>query len=513
MASLKLRLLGPFRAEDAAGAPLAIASRKGQALLAYLALTAGQRHSRDKLALLLWSDRPDDRARHSLRQCVLTLRKVLGDEAESVLLADDEGLSLAAETVEVDALDFEAAVASGTREALEPALELYGGDLLEDLNVRAEEFDAWLRAERPRFRNLAVDALAALAAQRAKAGEGEAAIESCQRLLQLDPLHEPAHRLLMRLLAQHGRRAAALRQYQVCEEVLRDELGAEPEAETRELFDRIRSQSHGAGEGETPAAAAAAAAAVVPDAARRELSEGIVAAKRLALTLLLTWRRSLDLLRAILSGARRGLAWLVVGAVGALAVVGAVVWFLFLSGDEVISFAPVKPADMALPLPRKPSIAVLPFETQGGGPEQVDLADGITEGIADALSIMSEMFVIAPGTAAQIETPVNLPKAAKDLGVRYLLLGSIQWSSDQVRVSARLVDAVQAQQIWAARYDREVKEVFQLQDEITQEIVTALQVEMTEGEQERISLQHAESKLGARHLLSLADLYVDLALE
>ena len=92
MASLKLQLLGQFRAESGAGGTLAIASKKGQALIAYLALTAGQRHSRDKLAMLLWSDRLDDRARHSLRQCVLTLRKVLGSEAESALLADDEGL-------------------------------------------------------------------------------------------------------------------------------------------------------------------------------------------------------------------------------------------------------------------------------------------------------------------------------------------------------------------------------------------------------------------------------------
>jgi len=110
---------------------------------------------------------------------------------------------------------------------------------------------------------------------------------------------------------------------------------------------------------------------------------------------------------------------------------------------------------------------------------------------------MSEMFVIAPGTAIQVETPVNLPETAKELGVRYLLLGSIQWSSDQVRVSARLVDAVEAHQIWAARYDREIKEVFELQDEITQEIVTALQVQMTEGEQERIAFQHGTQNLEA----------------
>jgi DNA-binding SARP family transcriptional activator/TolB-like protein len=498
LAKLKLQLLGPFRAESASGAALSIASKKGQALLAYLALTPGQRHSRDKLAMLLWSDRPDDRARHSLRQCVLTLRKDLGSDGESALSADDEGLSLEAGEVEVDALAFEAAASAGAGEALEQVITLYRGDLLEDLNVRSEEFEVWLRAERPRFRTLAVEALGALAEQQAGSGEAEAAVEACHRLLSLDPLHEPAHRLLMRLMAGQGRRAAALRQYQVCEETLRDELGAEPEAETRRLFDEIRSESYEAAEeNEPPQVSVAALAAEVSTATSRAQSEGIVAAKRLWLTLLLTWRRSLDLLRAILTGARQGLVWVIVGAAGALALMGGVIWLVFLSGDEGPRFMPVKPAEMALPLPRKPSIAVLPFETLGDNPEQADLSDGITGGIADALSIMSEMFVIAPGTAIQVETPVDLPKTAKELGVRYLLLGSIQWSSGQVRVSPRLIDAVQAQQIWAARYDREIKEVFELQDEITQEIVTALQVEMTEGEQERIAFQHGTQDLEA----------------
>jgi adenylate cyclase len=480
MASLKLQLLGQFRAQSGAGESLSIASKKGQALVAYLALTAGQRHSRDKLAMLLWSDRPDDRARHSLRQCVLTLRKVLGDDAETVLQADDEGLALDATDVEIDALDFEAAVAAGSRESLERAMAIYNGDLLEDINVRSEEFEAWLRS------------LAAQQAASGDAGDAAAAVESCQRLLLLDPLYEPAHRLLMRLLAEQGRRAAALRQYQVCEESLRAELGAEPEAETRRLFDEIRSQSYEAPEGreaggegavgapaDAPQTPVVTQVAAVSEATSRNLSEGIVAAKRLWFTLLLTWRRSLDLLRAILSGAREGLAWVIVGAVGTLAVMGGLIWFLFIGGDEGPRFAPVKPKEMALPLPRKPSVAVLPFETLGDNPDQANLSEGITGGITDALSIMSDMFVIAPGTAVQIETPVDLPKTAKALGVRYLLSGSVQWSSDQVRISTRLIDAVQ------------------LQDEITQEIVTALQVQMTEGEQERIAFQHGTDNLEA----------------
>ena len=107
------------------------------------------------------------------------------------------------------------------------------------------------------------------------------------------------------------------------------------------------------------------------------------------------------------------------------------------------------------------------------------------------------MFVIARHSALVYDGPVKVQQVAEELGVRYVLEGSVQRSGDRVRVSAQLIDAIEGNHLWAERYEREAKDIFALQDEITLEIVTALQVEMTEGEQERIALIHGTSNLEA----------------
>jgi predicted ATPase len=138
--------------------------------------------------------------------------------------------------VEVDVVTFEKLVADGTAEALERAATLYRGELLEGVSVDEAPFEEWLLAERERLRELALEALARLLAHQSKSQATERAIQTAIRLLALDPLQEPAHRTLMRLYARQGRRSAALKQYQVCVGVLRRELGAEPEPETRRLY-------------------------------------------------------------------------------------------------------------------------------------------------------------------------------------------------------------------------------------------------------------------------------------
>lgn len=232
MARVTLRLLGGFEARIASGPPLVFPTRKTQALLAYLALAAGTAQPRDKLTALLWGDSGDRQARHSLRQALSTLRKV-------VALVEGEHVTLEADAVRVDAGEFEARVQQGTPEALERAMELYRGDLLEGLAVREAGFEEWLLAERERLRELALQALARLVTVHDKRGAVDAAIRAAQRLLALDPLQEVAHRALMRLYARDGRRGAALRQYQACLDVLQRELGTEPEPRTREIYHEL----------------------------------------------------------------------------------------------------------------------------------------------------------------------------------------------------------------------------------------------------------------------------------
>jgi len=145
------------------------------------------------------------------------------------------------------------------------------------------------------------------------------------------------------------------------------------------------------------------------------------------------------------------------------------------------------PEKTPLPLPDKPSIAVLPFDNMSDDPKQAYFSDGITENIIMALSKTPKLFVIARNsTFAYKDKPFNIKQIAEDLGVRYILEGSVQKTENRVRITAQLIDATTGRHQWAERYDRELKHIFALQDEITLEIITALQVQLTEGEQSRI---------------------------
>jgi TolB-like protein/Tfp pilus assembly protein PilF len=138
---------------------------------------------------------------------------------------------------------------------------------------------------------------------------------------------------------------------------------------------------------------------------------------------------------------------------------------------------------MALPLPDKPSIAVLPFVNMSGDPTQEFFSDGITEDIITALSKVPGLFVIARNSTFIFkEKPVEVKQVSEKLGVRYVLEGSVQRSGVRVRISAQLIDALSGYHIWAERYDRELKDLFTLQDEITLKIINALQVKLSEGE-------------------------------
>jgi len=150
---------------------------------------------------------------------------------------------------------------------------------------------------------------------------------------------------------------------------------------------------------------------------------------------------------------------------------------------------PIEPADpkkLAYPLPEKPSIAVLPFANMSGDPEQEYIADGITENITTALSKIKEMFVMArTSTMTYKDKPATVKQVSEELGVRYVLEGSILKEGDRVRVTAQLVDAIKGHHLWAERYDRDTKRFFGLLDEITEKIVTALQVQLTWGDYAR----------------------------
>lgn len=144
----------------------------------------------------------------------------------------------------------------------------------------------------------------------------------------------------------------------------------------------------------------------------------------------------------------------------------------------------------ALPSSEKPSIAVLPFDNMSGDPAQDYIADGISENIISALSNISDMIVIARNSTFTYKgKPVKVQKVGEDLGVRYVLEGSAQTIGNRIRVTAQLIDAATGHHLWSGKYDRDMKDLFVVQDEITQQIIVELQVRLTEGEQARVSRQ------------------------
>src|SRR5262245_48904127 len=168
-----------------------------------------------------------------------------------------------------------------------------------------------------------------------------------------------------------------------------------------------------------------------------------------------------------------------------LAVVGALAFLILISAGGWAGWRWLKtPSLAALPLPDKPSVAVLPFTNLSRDPEQEYFSDGVTEDLITGLSKISGLFVIARNSAFTFKgRAVRVGEVARDLGVRYVLEGGVQRAGSRVRITAQLVDATTGYHVWAERYDREVRDIFALQDEVTREIVGALAVRLTEGEQ------------------------------
>ena len=151
-------------------------------------------------------------------------------------------------------------------------------------------------------------------------------------------------------------------------------------------------------------------------------------------------------------------------------------------------------AGQDLALPDKPSIAVLPFVNMSADPEQEYFSDGITEDLITDLSKISGLFVVSRNAVFLYKGKAVKPvEVSRELGVRYVLEGSVRKAGDRVRISAQLIDPPTGYHLWAERYDRDLTDIFALQDEITEKIVAALEVKLTEGEQEQVARRYTEN--------------------
>jgi len=180
---------------------------------------------------------------------------------------------------------------------------------------------------------------------------------------------------------------------------------------------------------------------------------------------------------------------------------GVLVFTLFVVGLAVIWNYNKRPelevasvGKMAFPLPDKPSIAVLPFVNMSDDPKQEYFADGMTEDLITDLSQMSGLFVIARNSTFVYKgKPVTIRQVSEELGVRYVLEGSVRKAGDQVRINTQLIDATTGNHLWAKRYDGKLDNIFALQDKITQKIFAALAVELSAGEKEKVGFKDTDN--------------------
>lgn len=457
LAWVKLTLFGRFEARLKSGAVVDLHSRKGELLLAYLALARGKTVTRDKLAALLWSDRSDEQARQSLRQELAAVRKGLLGSDSPLFTSEGDRIGLDPATVEIDAVTFAELVAKGTCADIERACTLYRGDLLEDVSVRDAPYEEWLLVERQRLHDLALRAFDQLLAYQQQGQASEPIAQTAQRLLKLEPADEAAHRALMRLYMDQGRRSAALRQYQECHGALKRDLNVEPGTETEQLYREILERQV---ESSVKSSSAIAEPLHPPSALQRSPSAS-----------------------AVTTPVRRHRAAIVVGALLLIAAGVAAIWQLYPHPTQPV-LSPL--GTDRLELPDRPSIAVLAFDNLSGDPAQDYLGDGIAEGIITSLSHLRDMLVIARNSSFSYKgKPTDVRKIGEELGVRHVLEGSVQKSGDQLRITAQLVNPETREHVWAESYDRPAADIFAVQDEIVDKIVAALDVQLVEGQQAR----------------------------
>jgi len=240
-ALVRIHLLGALRAISYLGEDLVPRGRKARAILGYLCLHAGQRVPRAKIAALLWDRVPDHQARASLRQSLRELLLAFGPLADEVLETDAEMIRLNQRVCWVDS----AAILAGPHPANLLRTDLAAlceGELLEDLNGISEAFDEWLLMERARF---ATEVTAVFDEELHQIAQADVPAERraglARRIIACEPTHEGASRILMAALADMGEKAQALREFERCRMAMQSRLEVEPSAETRALYEKLRS--------------------------------------------------------------------------------------------------------------------------------------------------------------------------------------------------------------------------------------------------------------------------------
>jgi DNA-binding SARP family transcriptional activator/TolB-like protein len=426
---LRLRLIGQMEAWLLTSESVLPGGRKTRALLAILALSSPRPVLRGKLAELLWSRRPEEQARASLRQEIHRLLETLGPAGQQVLAINRDHLALRAGSCWVDVEEVLRATP-----AKPAALTLLDGELLEDLDGADIAFDAWLAGERERLRDKARGLAEHLLREQT---DPESVIEAAQRLITIDRTHEGAWRALMRAYDQRGERGMAIQAYERCRTALADLLDTQPSEETTRLMREIRAVNAPAPPPLPPPVVPPPLPVHVP--APRPPPMPSVRAPR---------------------GEPRGEARADSGA-----------------------HAPRGGA----------RIGVMPLQLIGTSDTEAHLGIGLAEEITAALARFRWMFLVSSNSLARFATQTRDETAIRRaFDIHFLLDGGIQRAQGRLRISIRLLDLRAGNQVvWSRRFDREADDLLTLQDEIAAEVVAQIDPEILLIEAQRVAARSA----------------------
>jgi DNA-binding SARP family transcriptional activator/TolB-like protein len=432
---VRLRLIGQMEAWTLTSESILPTGRKTRALLAVLALSAPRPVLRGKLAEMLWSRRPEEQARASLRQEIHRLLDALNPVGAQILSINRDHLMLRPGTVWVDVE--EVIRASPAKPA---ALALLDGELLEDLDGVDPAFDAWLAAERERLRDRARVLAEALLRDQS---EPDTVIPAAQQLLAIDRSHEGAWRALMRAYAARGERGMAIQAYERCRTVLQDQLDAQPSEETQRLLAEIRAAG--------PTRAAPAQAAPPRPESKPDPRPAI---------------RTVEARPTEPRGEGRSES----------------------RNEARGESRPVTP-------PRGGArVGVLPLQLSGTHESEAHLSTGLAEEITSALARFRWMFLVSSSSLARYATQTRDETAIRRaFGIDFLLDGTIQRVPDRLRISLRLLDLRAGNQVvWSRRFDRDSHDLLTLQDEIAAEVVAQIDPEILLIEAQRVTARPSQ---------------------
>ena len=384
----RVRIFGGLEIRSAVGEPVKLATRKTSLLIAALVLAGAKGARREALGEALWPERGEAQARGSLRQSLAAVRRAFGENGSRLSFESDlEKLRIVGDPEVVDAWSFDRLLAEDAPATLAKAAALYQGDVLAGIAL-PDAADQWFAPHQRAYRQKALALVERLSAL--PNGEtGPACQALAERLLASDAAAEEAHRALIRLYRARGQDNAARRQFELCKESLRRELGAEPEPETKALM----------------------------------------------------------------------------------------------TSEVLPRPTATAPSDTAAPRDRdRPSVIVMPFDNLSGGADEY-FVDGVVEEITAALSRVRDFFVIARQSAFTYKGRfVDIRDVGRELGVRYVVEGTVRRGGDRLRISVQLIDAESRAQLWSDRYEGVTADIFAFQDKIAAQVAGAINPAVRQAE-------------------------------